>query len=164
VSAATVGAAQARFIYGQKRFSTAPRAARSRLATADLKRVTSARSPLGNAGGSALGNAFPLIATACLFFEVVGPIAPGPKPPVDWHDLKHHAAIENFPRSFHRPGFSQWPLGDEIHLRELVLSRLPPCNSPQPDFSAEHHLNSYGFASSTANMRNARSRSCRSEV
>ncbi len=36
-------------------FSTPPRAARSRLATADLKRLTSARSPLGNPAGVTFG-------------------------------------------------------------------------------------------------------------
>jgi hypothetical protein len=56
-------------------FST-PRAARNRLATADLKRVTSARSPLGNAAGSPLGNAFSADRCGARFFEVIG--RPGP--------------------------------------------------------------------------------------
>ena len=65
--------AASRTINDEKRreFST-PRAARNRLATADLKRVTSARSPLGNAAGSPLGNAFSADRCGARFFEVIG--------------------------------------------------------------------------------------------
>ena len=60
----------------QESFSTPPRAVSSRLATADLKRLTSARSPLGNPAGVTFGQRVSAHRCSVPLFEVVGTTAP----------------------------------------------------------------------------------------
>jgi hypothetical protein len=71
-------------------FSTPPRAARSRLATADLKRLTSARSNFRQRRwGHLWATCFRSSLQRPSFLKSSGPQPPGPKPPVNRHDLKH---------------------------------------------------------------------------
>jgi hypothetical protein len=80
-------------------FSTPHRAARSRLATADLKRFASVRSPLGNPAGVTFGQRVSAHRCGVPLFEVGGPTAPWAKTAGQSARPQAHAAIENVPGS-----------------------------------------------------------------